>query len=94
MCRLGQTLPVLFPYLIETRLELVNNMINTTVKLNVTHSKHKITAIEIRFDLTQSIFSVKVRDNSGSPSEKIRHRARLSDFKAAGRSWEYSLQYG
>mmetsp|Transcript_16589 Transcript_16589/g.29862 ORF Transcript_16589/g.29862 Transcript_16589/m.29862 type:complete len:228 (+) Transcript_16589:71-754(+) len=34
-------------------------MINTTVKLNVTHSRRAMTALELRFDLTQTIATVK-----------------------------------
>lgn len=34
-------------------------MLNTTVKLNVTHSTRAMTALELRFDLTQTIASVK-----------------------------------
>jgi hypothetical protein len=34
-------------------------MINTTVKLNVTHSTRAMTALELRFDLSKTIASVK-----------------------------------
>ena len=57
-------------------------MESATVKLNVTHSKREMKAMELRFSTVSTIAAIKVTYKSEQPRNAIRDLCKFYDVKA------------